>query len=162
MSQSESPTIRRLIEDSEQGDELRWEGIPLKKYDPNREKSPNCFKDITRQVFFGEPEGLPCELRYFEMGPGGHSTLERHHHVHGVFILQGRGRVLLGDKIHGVSPFDAIYIPPLTWHQFRADRDSSLGFLCLVNGDRDRPMLPNPEDLSTLRQNPQVAEFICV
>ena len=81
MNQSEIPNIRRLMENLENRDRLRWEGIELKKYDPNQEKSPNCFKDITRQVFFGEAEGLPCELRYFEMGRGGHSTLERHHHV---------------------------------------------------------------------------------
>lgn len=162
MNQPENPRIRRLVQNPENIDQLRWEGIDLKKYDPNQEKSPNCFKDITRQVFFGAAEGLPCELRYFEMGRGGHSTLERHHHIHGVLILQGRGRVLLGDTIHPVAPFDVIYIPPLTWHQFRADEESSLGFLCLVKSDRDRPMLPTSEDLDLLRQNPQIAEFIRV
>jgi len=35
-----------------------------------------------------------------------------------------------------------------------------LGFLCLVNAQRDRPQLPNAEDLASLRAIPGVAEFL--
>ena len=35
------------------------------------------FRDVTRQVLFDQPS-LACQLRYFEVGPGGHTTLERH------------------------------------------------------------------------------------
>ena len=40
------------------------------------------FRDITRQVLFGAETGGASELRYFEIGPDGHSTLERHEHTH--------------------------------------------------------------------------------
>jgi hypothetical protein len=50
----------------------------------------------------------------------------------------------------------------MTWHQFRASENEPLGFLCLVNAERDRPQLPGPEELRALRQNPAVAEFIQV
>ena len=51
-------------------------------------------------------------------------------------------------------------IPPLTWHQFRACDSEPMGFLCMVNAERDRPQLPSDEDLRELRENPQVAAFI--
>ena len=34
-------------------------------------------------------DALACELRYFEIAPGGHSTLERHDHLHSVMIIRG-------------------------------------------------------------------------
>ena len=48
----------------------------------------------------------------------------------------------------------------MTWHQFRAADDEPLGFLCLVNTDRDRPALPTEADLADLRRDPTVAAFI--
>ena len=48
----------------------------------------------------------------------------------------------------------------MTWHQFRADADAPLGFLCLVARDRDRPQLPGPDDLAALRAHPEAARFL--
>ena len=56
------------------------------------------YKAITRQVLFSDPE-MAGELRYFEVAPGGFSTLERHEHMHGVLILRGSGHCLVGDEV---------------------------------------------------------------
>ncbi len=48
----------------------------------------------------------------------------------------------------------------MTWHQFRATADEPLGFLCLVNVERDRPERPNADTLAALKADPRVAEFI--
>ena len=135
---------------------LRWDGVPLKAYKPEG----NHFKDITRQVLFGEAEGLPTQLRYFEIAADGHSTLERHQHIHAVLILHGQGRVLVGEAVYAVSPFDLVHVPPMTWHQFRADADAPLGFLCLVPCDRDRPVRPTDAEAAALRTHPEVDAFI--
>jgi hypothetical protein len=50
----------------------------------------------------------------------------------------------------------------MQWHQFRAAEDAPLGFLCLVAADRDRPQLPDADDLVALRQNTKVGDFIRV
>ena len=121
----------------------------------------NIFKDVTRQNLFDSPD-LECQWRYFEVGPGGHSTLERHEHVHAVMIIRGRGQVLIDSQVSPCELYDLIYIPALTWHQFRAEADESLGFLCLVNQVRDRPQLPTTRDLEGLRRDPAVADFIRV
>lgn len=59
-----------------------------------------------------------------------------------------------------IGELDLITIPGWTWHQFRAAADAPLGFLCLVDSARDRPVLPAPEDIAALRAHPQVAAFL--
>jgi mannose-6-phosphate isomerase-like protein (cupin superfamily) len=111
---------------------------------------------------FEGAETLPVQWRYFEVQPGGHSTLERHQHIHWVLILRGRGACLVGDAITDIAEHDLVEIQPMQWHQFRAAEDAPLGFLCLVAADRDRPQLPDADDLVALRQNTKVGDFIRV
>ena len=76
-----SEDLHRRFEDFE------WEGVPRQPY---KEEAAAPFKAISRQVLFSEAS-MGCELRYFEMAAGGHSTLERHEHMHAVMILRGHG-----------------------------------------------------------------------
>jgi len=134
----------------------RWEEVERLAYKEEGDHS----KAITRQILFGEELGLQSQLRYFEIAPGGYSTLERHQHAHGVMILRGSGEVLLDHRVVAVAHRDMVSIPPMSWHQFRATRGEPLGFLCLVNRDRDRPQLPTPEELDELRRDATVRRFI--
>lgn len=133
-----------------------WQDVEVLAYKQHGEAP---FKDVTRQVLFEDPQ-LACQWRYFEVAPGGHTTLERHAHVHAVMVLRGRGRVLVGAAIFELAQYDLVTVPPLTWHQFRAPDDEPLGFLCLVNAERDRPQLPREEDLEVLQADPNTAAFI--
>jgi mannose-6-phosphate isomerase-like protein (cupin superfamily) len=135
---------------------MRWREVDVLEY--KREGSAP-FQSVTRQVLFDDP-ALGCHLRYFEVAPGGHTTLERHEHAHAVIIERGRGRCLIGDRVFDVAEHDLVHVPPLTWHQFQSGADEPLGFLCMVNAARDRPQLPSPEDLAHLRKNPVIAQFI--
>jgi quercetin dioxygenase-like cupin family protein len=137
-------------------DGFRWEGVDLLAY---KEDGSAPFKAITRQVLFQGP-ALGCELRYFEMQPGGHSTLERHEHVHAVMIFRGRGICLVGDTVREVAAPDLVYIPPMTWHQFRAAKGEPFGFLCMVNAARDKPQLPSEVQLAKLKTDPVIAAFL--
>ena len=136
--------------------EGRWQGVDTLAY---KAEGSAPFKDITRQVLFDDP-AMGCELRYFEIAPGGHSTLERHEHVHAVMILRGRGRCMVGGEVREVGERDLVSIPPLTWHQFRAGKDAPLGFLCMVNRERDRPQLPSEAEREALRASPALAAFL--
>jgi quercetin dioxygenase-like cupin family protein len=137
---------------------FRWEGVDLLAY---KAEGSAPFDRVTRQVLFDNDE-LASQLRYFEIEAGGHSTLERHEHVHGVVVINGRGRCLVGGLVHDLEVHDLITVPPRTWHQFRAADDTPLGFLCLVNAERDRPQLPGPAELADLRRIPEVGRFIRV
>jgi quercetin dioxygenase-like cupin family protein len=136
--------------------DYRWEGVEELPY---KQDDRALFKTITRQVLFSHPE-MQAELRYFELAPGGFSTLERHAHMHAVLILRGRGHCLVGDEVKPVELRDLITVPPMTWHQFRATASEPLGFLCMVNAARDKPQLPSAEDLARLKSDAKIAAFL--
>lgn len=138
-----------------QNEPFRWDGIPVLAY----QETGTHFHGVTRQVLFGGEE-LGTELRYFEIEPGGHSSLERHRHVHAVVVVRGRGGCLVGPQVEDLELHDIVYVPPGTWHQFRAHRGEPLGFLCLVRCDRDRPERPGADDLQALGAHPAAREFI--
>ena len=135
---------------------FRWEETDLLAY---KEEGSAPFKAITRQTLFRDP-ALKCELRYFEMAPGGYSTLERHAHMHAVLILRGRGEVLVGDEVRKIGTNDLVTIEPWTWHQFRAGPEEPLGFLCMVNAERDKPSLPTAEERKAFEADPLIAAFL--
>ncbi|HXZ49163.1 MAG TPA: cupin domain-containing protein [Usitatibacter sp.] len=126
--------------------QFRWEAVDVLRY---KDEGSATFRDVTRQVLF-EDGGLPAQLRYFEVAPGGWTTLERHEHVHAVMVIRGRGQCLVGDRAYDIGLHDLVSVPPMTWHQFRAAPDEPLGFLCLVAAERDRPQLPPPGEAEAI------------
>ena len=149
MSMDKKNPIRRF-------NAFRWEDTDLLAY---KEEGSAPFKAITRQTLFRDP-ALKCELRYFDVSPGGYSTLERHEHLHAVLILRGRGACLIGDEVTKIDTNDLVTIGPWTWHQFRAGPDVPLGFLCMVNAERDKPSLPTDKERKALEADPKVAAFL--
>jgi mannose-6-phosphate isomerase-like protein (cupin superfamily) len=129
---SDKPLVRKSSGD------YRWEQVDVLAY---KQDAAAPFKDVTRQVLF-DGSDLPTQLRYFEVAPGGWTTLERHEHVHAVMVIRGRGECLVGEQAHEIGLHDLVNVPPMTWHQFHAAADEPLGFLCLVCTERDRPQLP--------------------
>ena len=117
---------------------FHWEGVEVLKY---KQEGTAPFRDVTRQVLFDDPS-MATQLRYFEVAPGGWTTLERHEHVHNVMVIRGKGRCRVGEREFDLWLNDLVSVPPMTWHQFHAAPDEPLGFLCLVNRERDRPQLP--------------------
>lgn len=134
------PLVRKHLGD------FHWEGVDVLRY---KQDGSAPFKDVTRQVLF-EGAGLPVQLRYFEVAPGGYTTLERHEHVHSVMVVRGRGQCLVGEEAHELCANDLVSVPPMTWHQFRAAPGEPLGFLCLVAAERDRPQLPDANDVAAI------------
>jgi mannose-6-phosphate isomerase-like protein (cupin superfamily) len=137
---SDAPLVRKHTGD------FHWEGVDVLAY---KQEGAAPFKDVTRQVLFDNVDP-PAQLRYFEVAPGGHTTLERHEHVHSVMVIRGRGQCLVGDRAYELGENDLVNVPPMTWHQFRAEQDAPLGFLCLVASKRDRPQLPSEHEVDAI------------
>jgi quercetin dioxygenase-like cupin family protein len=135
---------------------FRWQGVDLRAY---KDEDAAPFRSVTRQVLASAPD-LRGELRYFEVAPGGWTTLERHAHVHAVTILSGAGSALVGQEVFEVAPLDLVTVPAWAWHQFRATAEQPLGFLCMVDAERDRPQLPTAEEHAALEAIPEVARFL--
>ncbi len=122
-----------------------WPDLERKEY----KSTGTGFRDITRHVLLGEREdesGLNMQTRYFEIGEGGYSSLERHRHPHTVVIVKGRGSMILGDRVEELENMDTVYIAPETVHQFHADKGGPMGFLCVVDRYRDRPETPGSKE----------------
>ncbi|WP_302156541.1 cupin domain-containing protein [uncultured Dialister sp.] len=137
-------------------DKNRWDGIEPHIYKEN----PGVFRDVTKQVLFDNEADLPVQFRYFQVEKGGFSSFEHHKHMHAVMIFKGKGHALLGNQVVEVHEGDFITIAPWEWHQFKADMGDILGFLCLVNHDRDIPVYPTEEDIREIRKNPEAAHFL--
>ena len=124
-----------------------WSGVERKDYKTDTQN----FKDIHRYTLLSdEHPALNSETRYFEIQSGGYSSLEYHRHPHSVIIIRGRGHVILNNEIQEISAFDVVYISPETIHQFHADRGSELGFICIVDRYRDRPVVPDDDKIKSI------------
>lgn len=127
---------------------FHWEDVESKLY----KTQGSNFKDITRYSLLGEAEDeweLNFQTRYFEIKPGGYSSLEFHRHPHSVIIIRGKGSMILGDEVHDLHLHDVVFISPETLHQFHADKGEELGFICVVDRYRDKPGVPNQEMLDS-------------
>jgi quercetin dioxygenase-like cupin family protein len=116
-----------------QDGELRWQGIPIRAYGPDNSDADRA----TRQVLIGNEEASPhFHMRYFAVQPGGHTSLDRHPHDHGVYVLHGRARLRLGGEHYDLATGDVIYISGNDVHQFFALGEEPFGFLCVVSARR--------------------------
>lgn len=126
-----------------------WDGVEKKDY----KTDTTNFKDISRYSLLGEgPDDweLNMQTRYFEIQPGGYSSLEYHRHPHSVVIIRGKGSVILNNTITPLALHDVVYISPETVHQFHADQNEPLGFICVVDRYRDKPAIPGKEIIDLL------------
>jgi quercetin dioxygenase-like cupin family protein len=79
-----------------------------------------------------EDQAPNFSMRQFEVAPGGHTPQHRHAHEHEVFVLEGSGTVLEGERAHPLRPGTVVYVPPNQPHQFRNTGAGPLKFLCLI------------------------------
>jgi quercetin dioxygenase-like cupin family protein len=139
--------------------DYQWEDVPRKDYKDDN----SCYKGVHRYGLLGEqPDelALTFQTRYFEVEEGGYTSFEYHRHPHSVVIIRGSGTVILGDELHKLSLHDVVYISPETLHQFHADRGEALGFLCTVDRYRDRPTLPDSDEINQMIQKSDVLDKI--
>ena len=123
---------------------FEWSDRPSSAYKDARDLARDlAFKGVRRVELVGKfGERSPTDLRYFEIEPGGYSSLERHLHAHIVIGARGRGVLVLGERRETLAPMDVACIGPLEAHQLRNESSEPFGFFCIVDHDRDRPVAP--------------------
>jgi mannose-6-phosphate isomerase-like protein (cupin superfamily) len=139
-----------------QSEPFHWEGVDVLAYKEN----DGSFQGVTRQILADAEHGQGVSLRYFEVAPGGHTTLEHHEHTHVVIPIRGAGSALVGDQVIELALNDVIFVPSWGWHQFRSTATEPLGFLCSVTVDRDRPVKPDADQIAAFNENPVIRDFI--
>ena len=123
---------------------FEWTGRPSSAYKDARDLAHAlAFKGVRRVELVGKfGERSRTDLRYFEIVPGGYSSLEKHLHGHIVIGARGRGVLVLGSRREALSAMDVACIAPLEPHQLRNESSEPFGFFCIVDHDRDRPAAP--------------------
>jgi quercetin dioxygenase-like cupin family protein len=141
---------------------FRWSGVEEKAYkEALGDDRGMGFRGVTRFTLASAAD-IPSrfDLRYFEIEPGGYSSLEKHGHVHFVVAVRGKGRAVVGDEVVELEPFAAVYVPPLTPHRWLNAGDEPFGFLCTVDAERDRPQPLDDDEWESLRENPATAPYV--
>ena len=78
-----------------------------------------------------ETDGAPVyALRMIEVSPGGHTPNHRHPYEHENFVVEGKGRVMIGDAWHDVGVGDVIFVPPGIQHTYENAGDIPFKVLC--------------------------------
>lgn len=120
------------------GTDFNWSG---RESSPYKDAPDQAFQGVRRVELIGKfGEQTRTDLRYFEVQPGGYSSLERHVHGHIVIGARGTGVLVLGDRRQALAVNDVAFIAALEAHQLRNETDQPFGFFCIVDHRRDRPM----------------------
>jgi len=120
--------------------DFSWEGRPAVRYKVD-EQLP--FAGVARHELIGtNGEATAFDLRYFEIAPGGYSSLEKHEHTHTIIGVRGTGTLQCAGETLPIEPNDVAYVAPLSVHQLVNNGSEPFGFFCVVDHDRDRPQAP--------------------
>ncbi len=102
------------------------------------------YTDIPAQVFGDEAPGVTIRwvideqndgapnyaLRVIEVAPGGHTPDHSHPYEHENFVIEGQGRVLIGDAWHDVNVGDVVFVPAGVRHTYANAGEGPFKFLC--------------------------------
>ena len=127
-----------------------WSEVEKERY----KDTGGCWCGIDRNTLIGNRgEDAKFNLRYFEIEPGGNSSLEKHVHEHAVICARGKGKAVVEDRAYDLGPMDVLYVSPDTPHQLTNPFGEPFGFFCIVDAERDRPRELDGEDLERLEKS---------
>jgi quercetin dioxygenase-like cupin family protein len=141
---------------------FRWKGVEARPYKPSTDPAPGmAWSGISRfTISRAQETGAAFETRYFEIAPGGYSSLEKHTHAHQILVLRGFGRALVGREVLDLHPLDIVSVGAGVPHRWVNSGEEPFGFLCTVDAERDRPQPVSEEEWAALKVDPRTAPFV--
>jgi quercetin dioxygenase-like cupin family protein len=112
------------------------------------------YTDVPAQVFGVEAPGVTIRwvidenrdgapnyaLRVIEVAPGGNTPDHAHPYEHENFVVDGQGRVRLGEEWREVGPGSVIFVPAGLRHQYVNTGETPFRFLCGIPTSRLMPV----------------------
>ena len=129
-----------------------WQGVQKEVF----KKEGSDITDIVRHVIVGN-RGESCQftLRYFEVAPGVRTSLEAHLHEHVLICVRGRGKAVIGQESHLLTPLDTLYITGNDPHLLSNEGAEPFGFFCIVNAERGETAPALNDELQWLQETAQ-------
>lgn len=132
--------LQLLVDPASTKEPFQWEGRTPAVY---KRDHALPFRGISRHELIGQHgEQTSFDLRYFEIEPGGHSSLEKHAHTHTIIVARGQGALKCGEETFVLGTLDIAYVPPMMVHQLTNSSPLPFGFFCIVDHERDAPQSP--------------------
>jgi quercetin dioxygenase-like cupin family protein len=91
-----------------------------------------------KQVMISVQEAPNFAMRRFILEPGGSIPNHTNTVEHEQFVLSGRARIGIGEKVYDVARNDTVYIPSGIPHWYQVVGEEPFEFICVV---------PNKEDV---------------
>ena len=106
--------------------------MAVKPYTAVPEQAVSLGKGVRMQVLIGPEEAPNFLMRRFVIEPGGSMPKHTNQVEHEQFVLQGRARIGIGDKVYEVRPGDVVFIPAGVVHWYENVGEEPFVFLCMV------------------------------
>lgn len=117
---------------------FQWAGLKTCQY---KADAKHNFKDVVRhEISENFNSNTHFDVRYFEIQPGGYSTLEKHLHEHVIIGVRGSGIIIKNEGEFTIGINDIVYIAPFERHQLQNQGKEPFGFYCIVDRKRDKPV----------------------
>jgi quercetin dioxygenase-like cupin family protein len=109
------------------------------KHSQQVEETVNPAGDgVTKQVLISSEEGPNFAMRKFKIQPGGsmpnHTNLVEHEQ----YVVAGRARIGIGQKVFEVQTGDVVFIPAEVPHWYQTIGEQPFEFLCMVPNKPDK------------------------
>lgn len=99
-------------------------------------------KGVAMRMLISPNEAPHFAMRNFTIEPNGFMPLHTNSVEHEQYVLSGRAKVVIDDKVIEAKAGDVLHIPAGIAHSYETIGDEAYSFLCLV---------PNKEDTITLK-----------
>ena len=109
--------------------------MPVVKYQDIKlsEVSMDGIKGALKADVIGRREGWPEHtLRLFRIKSGGFTPRHQHDWEHVNYVIKGRGRLRIGEKLFDLEEKDFAFVPPNSEHQFENPYREDFEFICIV------------------------------
>lgn len=112
---------------------------PITRSSSQVERQPVGGAEAThRQVLIGPDEAPHFALRKFVIEPGGSMPSHTNRVEHEQYVLGGRARIGLGDRVVEVAEGDVLLIPAGLPHRYECLGEEPFEFICVVPNAPDR------------------------
>jgi len=102
-----------------------------------RKEQVNAGEKTYRQVLIGPEEAPNFAMRRYILEPGGSMPEHTNTVEHEQYVLNGRAKIGIGDKVFEVQKNDVVYIPANVPHWYKTIGNESFEFLCVVPNKPD-------------------------